>query len=90
MSHSPDSSPTAAGEEKTLVPASIFRAYDIRGIVDEELDERSLYLISRAVASEAIDQDITQLLMGYDGRLSSPKLSAVLRQGLLDSGCDVM
>jgi phosphomannomutase/phosphoglucomutase len=90
MSHSPDSSPTAAGEEKPLVPASIFRAYDIRGIVDEELDERSLYLISRAVASEAIDQGITQLLMGYDGRLSSPKLSAVLRQGLLDSGCDVI
>ncbi len=90
MSHSPDTESTTAGGEAPSIAASIFRAYDIRGIVDEELDERTLYLISRAVASEASQQGINRLLMGYDGRLSSPELSEVLRQGLLDSGCDVI
>lgn len=72
------------------IPASIFRAYDIRGIVDEELDDKAMWSISRAIGSEAIDQGIRQLLMGYDGRLSSPRLKEILKDGLLASGCDVI
>lgn len=72
------------------IPASIFRAYDIRGIVDEELDDKAMWSISRAIGSEAIDQGIRQLLMGYDGRLSSPRLKEILKDGLLLSGCDVI
>lgn len=72
------------------IPAQIFRAYDIRGIVPEQLDADKLWLISRAIGSEAQAQGIQRLLVGRDGRLSSPELSRVLIDGLLSTGCDVV
>lgn len=57
------------------IPASIFRAYDIRGIVDEQLTEDSVQQISRAIGTEALSHGIDTLLVGFDGRLSSPSLS---------------
>lgn len=74
----------------TSVPASIFRAYDIRGIVDAELTKDVVTQISHAIGSEAREQGINRLLVGYDGRLSSPRLSRALIDGLLESGCDVV
>lgn len=72
------------------IPASIFRAYDIRGIAGEQLTEASVWCISRAIASEALAQGIKSLLVGYDGRLSSPQLSRALISGLRSAGCDVI
>lgn len=72
-----------------LIPASIFRAYDIRGIAEQQLSEDSVRLIGQAIGSEALDQGIDKLLLGYDGRLSSPALSAALIEGLRTSGCNV-
>lgn len=83
-------SDTIQGRSSPGIPASIFRAYDIRGIVDEELDERAIYSIARAIGSEAIDQGISKLLVACDGRLSSPRLVPVLIEGLLSTGCDVI
>lgn len=79
-----------ANTPETKVPAEIFRAYDIRGVVPEQLNEENLWLISRAVGSEALAQGIRRLLVGHDGRLSSPTLSRVLIDGLLSTGCDVV
>ena len=72
------------------VPQSIFRAYDIRGIVNETLDTDTAYLIGMAVGSEAGAQQVDKVAVGADGRLSSPELSAALIQGLRDSGRDVV
>jgi len=72
------------------VPASIFRAYDIRGVVDEQLNAETVSLISRAIGSEAIGKGISTLLVAYDGRISSPSLSKVLIEGLLSTGCNVV
>lgn len=72
------------------IPASIFRAYDIRGIVDEQLTEDSVQQISRAIGTEALSHGIDTLLVGFDGRLSSPSLSKALTRGLLHSGCNVV
>ena len=47
-----------------VIPAAIFRTYDIRGLVGSELTNQSIMLIAKAVASEALDADITQLLVG--------------------------
>ncbi len=74
----------------TTVPESVFRAYDIRGIAYEELSVESVKLISRAIGSEAQDMGISDLYVGYDGRLSSPDLSAALIMGLRESGCNVV
>jgi phosphomannomutase/phosphoglucomutase len=72
------------------IPASIFRAYDIRGIADQQLTTQSVKRIGQAIGSEALDQDIVTLLVGYDGRLSSPSLSIALIEGIRSSGCNVV
>ncbi len=68
---------------------SIFKAYDIRGIVDKTLTEDSVYRIGLAIGSEAKARGEQQLFVGRDGRLSGPKLIDALTQGLRDSGRDV-
>lgn len=71
------------------VSPTIFRAYDIRGIVGQDLDESTLYWIGRAIATEILKQGFTKLNLAWDGRLSSPALAKALQQGVLESGCDV-
>jgi len=68
----------------------IFRAYDIRGIVGDSLDTDIAYRIGQAIGSEAQLQGDQTVVVGADGRLSSPELSAALVQGLRDSGSDVV
>ena len=71
------------------IDSTIFKAYDIRGIVDKSLTEDAVYRIGLAIGSEAQDQGEQHIYVGRDGRLSGPKLIKALTQGLLDSGCDV-
>ena len=72
------------------IPASIFRAYDIRGIAELQLTAKNVKRIGQAIGSEALDHNITSLLVGYDGRLSSPALSIALIEGIQSSGCSVV
>lgn len=72
------------------IPACIFRAYDIRGIAEQQLTTQSVKRIGQAIGSEALDQNIASLLVGYDGRLSSPSLSIALIEGIQSSGCNVV
>ena len=60
------------------VPASIFRAYDIRGIVDDTLSEATTELIGRAVGSEAAARGEQTVIVARDGRTSGPRLQAAL------------
>lgn len=72
------------------IPPAIFRAYDIRGVVDQQLNADNVALISQAIGSEAIDLGISSLLVARDGRLSSPLLSEALVAGLRQSGINVV
>lgn len=72
------------------VPASIFRAYDIRGIVDDTLTEATVALIGRAVGSEARIRGESTVAVARDGRLSGERLQAALMRGLNAAGCDVI
>lgn len=74
----------------SVLPESIFRAYDIRGIYKEQLSSDSIRLIGQAVGSEALEQGIESLLLAFDGRLSSPELSEALIEGISGSGCNVV
>lgn len=74
----------------TVVPASIFRAYDIRGIVDEELTPDTIYTIGLAIGSENRAQGENKVIVARDGRLSGPILIKALSAGLQASGCDVI
>ncbi|MGH6635616.1 MAG: phosphomannomutase/phosphoglucomutase [Gammaproteobacteria bacterium] len=71
-------------------PDSIFRAYDIRGVVGRSLTERHVYQIGLAIGSEAGAKGLQKLVVGRDGRHSSPALAVALAKGLLASGRDVI
>lgn len=72
------------------VPKSIFRAYDIRGVVDETLTESLVTKIGQAIGSEVKTVGKNKIAIGRDGRLHSLRLSEALAKGLQASGCDVI
>jgi phosphomannomutase/phosphoglucomutase len=72
------------------IPADIFRRYDIRGVVGRDLNETLVADVGRTIGSEARARGIEQLVVGRDGRLSSPGLSAALCSGIRASGVDVI
>ena len=77
-------------EQAPMLSADIFRAYDIRGIVDETLTEAGVELIGQAIGSEALARGVSALCVGCDGRHSSPGLVDAVARGLMASGCDVI
>jgi len=81
--------PSTAPQEEVRVDASIFRAYDIRGVVNRTLTEAAVKLIGRAIGSEALQRGRRTVIVGRDGRLSGPALSHALIEGLLETGCEV-
>ncbi|WP_428353322.1 phosphomannomutase/phosphoglucomutase [Methyloprofundus sp.] len=76
--------------KKTSPTDVIFRAYDIRGIVDKTLTNDIVYDIGRALGSEAFDKGIKTIVTAKDGRLSSPDLSKVLAEGILSTGTNIL
>lgn len=72
------------------IDPSIFRAYDIRGIVDKNLTKDTVYALGCAIGSVAISKGEKRIAVGRDGRLSGPMLSAALCEGILSTGCDVI
>ncbi|MDT8439321.1 MAG: phosphomannomutase/phosphoglucomutase [Wenzhouxiangellaceae bacterium] len=85
---SPDQ-PPAPGDP--LVPdASIFKAYDVRGVVGRTLNAEVAHALGRAIGSEAVEQGLNRIAVARDGRLSGAELLAALARGLLESGVDVI
>ena len=72
------------------ITSSIFKAYDIRGIVEKELTPEVVKLIGLAIGSESIAQGERGIVVGRDGRLTGPMLSESLISGLIESGCHVV
>ena len=70
-------------------PDSIFRAYDIRGVVPQTLTPETAYWIGRAIGAESLAKGEPHVSVGRDGRLSGPELVERLIQGVADSGCKV-
>jgi len=91
-----DSNMTENGEtankmtEKNKLDKGIFRAYDIRGIVDEQLTDDSVRMIGQAIGTENLKRGKNSIVVARDGRLSGPKLLAALIEGLQKSGCNVI
>jgi phosphomannomutase/phosphoglucomutase len=73
-----------------LLPASIFKAYDIRGIVGETLTAEIVIQIGLALGTLAQTRGEHCVCVGYDGRLSSPALATALSEGLMQSGVNVL
>lgn len=72
------------------LPAHIFRAYDIRGLADEELTDENCIAIGQAIGSMALEQNQTKIIVAADGRHSSPRIRDAMIEGLKNSGISVI
>jgi len=72
------------------VHSSVFKAYDIRGIVGKTIDESFAEHLGRAFGTEALAAGERAVAVGRDGRLSGPGLAAALVRGLVSTGLDVV
>lgn len=70
----------------TTLPAAVFKAYDIRGTVPDQLNPDFARRLGLALAQRARREGVSTLVVGYDGRTSSPELSAALQEGLNAGG----
>ncbi len=72
------------------ISPTIFKAYDIRGIVPTTLTENVALGLGRAFGMAALAAGESTVAVGRDGRLSGPALSSALMQGLMDVGLEVI
>lgn len=73
-----------------MLSKSIFKAYDIRGIIDQTLDAGIAHQIGQAFGSAVRAKGEQTVVIGRDGRLSGPMLADALAKGLQASGVDVI
>ena len=73
-----------------MIDESIFREYDIRGIVPSQVNEASIRSISHAIARKCIDENIDELALGRDGRLSGEKILNLLSKELQSIGISIV
>jgi len=71
-------------------PASIFRAYDIRGVVGDTLNADIAEAIGRAIGSEARSKSLNRIAVARDGRLSGAEMLTSITRGLTAAGVDVI
>ncbi len=74
----------------TLPDPSIFKAYDVRGVVDRTLTQSAVRAIGSALGSLASESGVDRIAVGRDGRLSGPALRNALIDGILSTGTDVV
>jgi phosphomannomutase len=70
-----------------VLDPKVFKAYDVRGIYPDELDEAGAYAIGRAYVDEF---EPRRIAVGRDMRLSSPEMAAAVMRGAADSGAEVL
>ncbi len=68
----------------------IFRAYDIRGVIDKTLDSGIARSVGQAVGSTVLERKAGPVVVARDGRLSGPYLMEGMIDGILSTGCDVL
>jgi phosphomannomutase len=70
-----------------MLDPKVFKAYDVRGVYREELDETGAYAIGRAYVEQF---GARRIAIGHDMRLSSPSMSEAARNGAADAGAEVL
>ena len=73
-----------------MIDESIFREYDIRGIVPEQINEFSIKAIASAIARKCSDERVNELALGRDGRLSGEKILKLLSKELQSLGINIV
>lgn len=73
-----------------LPDPSIFKAYDVRGVVDRTLTQPAVQAIGAALGSIAQEKSVGSIVVGRDGRLSGPSLRDALVTGITGTGTGVI
>ena len=76
--------------DKPEISPVIFRTYDIRGVVGKDLTAEIVKQIGQSIGSEAASREQKKVIVGRDGRTSSPELGEALIEGLRSAGRDVI
>lgn len=85
-----DTAAAAEPQAPDQVPTEIFRAYDIRGLVEEQINKELAYKIGQALGSEALDAGQGTLVVAKDARTHSPLLAEYLIRGIISTGCKAL
>ncbi|MGC9361650.1 MAG: phosphomannomutase/phosphoglucomutase [Candidatus Syntrophosphaera sp.] len=72
-----------------MIDPTVFRQYDIRGIVGEEINDETYYLIGKGFGTYLRQKDGKTIVLGGDARLTTPKMMEAFTKGALETGCDV-
>ena len=86
----PFTQPVGRAADPATFPSHVFRAYDIRGRVDDEIDEKFAQFLGRVLGSQTIHAGEESLIVAGDARPSTPALKSALIKGILSAGCDVI
>ena len=73
-----------------MIKPENFRQYDIRGIVNEELNEESYYLIGKGFGTYLRNKGLKSIVLGGDARHSTPLFMNAFSKGALETGCDII
>jgi phosphomannomutase/phosphoglucomutase len=72
------------------ISPTLFREYDIRGLVDQDLDEQAVFLIGKALGTRVRAAGGKNVVVGRDCRVSGERFNRQLVEALLSTGCDVI
>lgn len=73
-----------------MIDTGVFRAYDLRGLYPEQINDDFAYTLGQSFGSYVLGQNINEVLVAHDNRLSSPGLEQRLVEGLLSTGVNVI
>jgi phosphomannomutase/phosphoglucomutase len=73
-----------------MINPEVFREYDVRGIVDEDLDLDFVYDLGRSIGTYSIPRGVKTMTLGMDCRLSSPAYHEAIRKGVNSTGIDII
>ncbi|MEO8997616.1 MAG: phosphomannomutase/phosphoglucomutase, partial [Rhodanobacter sp.] len=85
-----DQSPAIPVMKTVNVDPSIFRAYDVRGVVGKTLNKEVAHALGQSIGALMNEKGLREIVVGRDGRLSGPELAGALADGLRAAGIDVI
>ena len=72
------------------ISKSIFRDYDIRGIYPDQINEKIIKRIAKAISVKCLNEGVSEICVARDGRLSGKKLLSTLVNALSENGINVI
>src|SRR5512136_2196254 len=73
-----------------MINPDVFREYDVRGIVDRDLNFDFVYNLGRAAGTYSLDHGVKLMTLGMDCRLSSSEYRAAIREGITSTGINII